>query len=319
MPACTTSASRLDDVERALAERDAEAVQRGLMPGGMRVRVRLCRSRRRALHRDRAHPARDPGVLRLREAGAAVSTSDERLARRASTEVPETVNAADVTSWSDEVDVLVIGFGIAGGCAAVSAAAAGARVLVLERAAAAGGTSAMAGGHFYLGGGTAVQEATGHQDSRRGDVQVPRRGVARTRARQDPRILRGQRRALQLAGGLGFSVRTQLLPGQGRRPAGHRGPVVHRQRKGVAVLRAGQARAARPLGAGARRAGRRRDGHRPARQTGRRARRGDPLRDRRDQPGRRRRCGGRRQLEALHRDRCDQGQGGRSSPRAVSR
>jgi len=82
-----------------------------------------------------------------------------------STEIPETVNAADVTSWSDEVDVLVIGFGIAGGCAAVSAAAAGARVLVLERAAAAGGTTSMAGGHFYLGGGTAVQQATGHDDS----------------------------------------------------------------------------------------------------------------------------------------------------------
>ena len=79
--------------------------------------------------------------------------------------IPETVDAADVTSWSDDVDVVVIGFGIAGGCAAVSAAAAGARVLVLERAAAAGGTSAMAGGHFYLGGGTAVQEATGHPDT----------------------------------------------------------------------------------------------------------------------------------------------------------
>jgi succinate dehydrogenase/fumarate reductase flavoprotein subunit len=59
----------------------------------------------------------------------------------------------------------VIGFGIAGGCAAVSAAAAGARVVVLERAAAAGGTTSMAGGHFYLGGGTAVQQATGHQDT----------------------------------------------------------------------------------------------------------------------------------------------------------
>jgi 3-oxo-5alpha-steroid 4-dehydrogenase len=84
-----------------------------------------------------------------------------------STEIPPTINAADVSSWSDEVsyDVLVIGFGIAGGCAAVSAAAAGAKVLVLERAAAAGGTSAMAGGHFYLGGGTAVQEATGHADT----------------------------------------------------------------------------------------------------------------------------------------------------------
>lgn len=80
-------------------------------------------------------------------------------------DIPGTVDAADVSAWSDEVDVVVIGFGIAGGCAAVSAAAAGASVLVLERAAAAGGTSSMAGGHFYLGGGTAVQRATGHDDS----------------------------------------------------------------------------------------------------------------------------------------------------------
>lgn len=82
-----------------------------------------------------------------------------------STEIPATVSADEVTTWSDDVDVVVIGFGIAGGCAAVSAAAAGARVLVLERAAAAGGTTSLAGGHFYLGGGTAVQEATGQEDS----------------------------------------------------------------------------------------------------------------------------------------------------------
>ena len=66
---------------------------------------------------------------------------------------------------ADQVDVLVAGFGIAGGCAAVEAASAGASVLVLERAAVAGGTTAMAGGHFYLGGGTVVQRATGHDDS----------------------------------------------------------------------------------------------------------------------------------------------------------
>lgn len=80
-------------------------------------------------------------------------------------DIPATLNVNDIESWSDEADVVVVGFGIAGGCAAVSAAAAGARVLVLERAAAAGGTTAMAGGHFYLGGGTAVQEATGHPDT----------------------------------------------------------------------------------------------------------------------------------------------------------
>jgi succinate dehydrogenase/fumarate reductase flavoprotein subunit len=82
-----------------------------------------------------------------------------------STEIPATGSADQVASWSDDVDVVVVGFGIGGGCAAVSAAAAGARVLVLERAAEAGGTTAMAGGHFYLGGGTAVQQATGQPDS----------------------------------------------------------------------------------------------------------------------------------------------------------
>ena len=60
----------------------------------------------------------------------------------------------------ESYDVVVVGFGIAGGCAALEAARAGARVLVLERAAVHGGTSAMSGGHFYLGGGTAVQRAT---------------------------------------------------------------------------------------------------------------------------------------------------------------
>lgn len=80
-------------------------------------------------------------------------------------DTPDTIDAAAVASWSDDVDVVVIGFGIAGGSAAVSAAAAGARVLLLERAAQAGGTTSMAGGHFYLGGGTAVQQATGHDDS----------------------------------------------------------------------------------------------------------------------------------------------------------
>jgi 3-oxo-5alpha-steroid 4-dehydrogenase len=81
------------------------------------------------------------------------------------TDLPDVVPGAalpdDVEAW----DVVVVGFGIAGGCAALEAARAGARVLLLERAAVHGGTSAMSGGHFYLGGGTAVQEATGQKDS----------------------------------------------------------------------------------------------------------------------------------------------------------
>ena len=79
--------------------------------------------------------------------------------------LPEPISAGSVTEWSDEFDVVVVGFGMAGGSAALEAARSGARVLLLERAAVYGGTSAMAGGHFYLGGGTAVQKATGIEDS----------------------------------------------------------------------------------------------------------------------------------------------------------
>lgn len=81
------------------------------------------------------------------------------------TAVPETVAVSTLPADTPAYDVVVVGFGIAGGCAALDAARAGARVLVLERAAVHGGTSSLSGGHFYLGAGTAVQQATGHDDS----------------------------------------------------------------------------------------------------------------------------------------------------------
>ncbi|GAB3762265.1 succinate dehydrogenase/fumarate reductase flavoprotein subunit [Nocardioides ginsengisegetis] len=83
------------------------------------------------------------------------------------TTVPDVLPASvlDGLPDSESWDVVVVGFGIAGGCAALEAARAGARVLLLERASVHGGTSSMSGGHFYLGGGTAVQRATGHEDS----------------------------------------------------------------------------------------------------------------------------------------------------------
>ncbi len=82
-----------------------------------------------------------------------------------STALPDVLSATALDATNDETDVVVIGFGIAGGCAALEAARSGAKVVLLERAATYGGTSAMSGGHFYLGGGTAVQQATGHEDS----------------------------------------------------------------------------------------------------------------------------------------------------------
>ena len=81
------------------------------------------------------------------------------------TVVPDALGPAALGEDTEAFDVVVVGFGIAGGCAALEAARGGARVLLLERAAVHGGTSSMSGGHFYLGGGTAVQQATGHPDS----------------------------------------------------------------------------------------------------------------------------------------------------------
>ncbi|NKQ53111.1 FAD-binding protein [Amycolatopsis sp. K13G38] len=62
------------------------------------------------------------------------------------------------------VDVVVIGFGAAGACAAIEAADAGASVLVLDRFSG-GGASALSGGIVYAGGGTAHQRAAGVDDS----------------------------------------------------------------------------------------------------------------------------------------------------------
>jgi succinate dehydrogenase/fumarate reductase flavoprotein subunit len=75
------------------------------------------------------------------------------------------IRAVDVPSWERTVDLLVVGYGIAGACAAIEGHRAGADVLVLERAAAGGGASALSQGQFYLGGGTDVQTTCGYDDT----------------------------------------------------------------------------------------------------------------------------------------------------------
>jgi len=61
-------------------------------------------------------------------------------------------------------DVVVVGFGAAGACAALEAAASGASALLLDRFGG-GGATALSGGVVYAGGGTPQQRAAGVDDS----------------------------------------------------------------------------------------------------------------------------------------------------------
>jgi len=61
-------------------------------------------------------------------------------------------------------DVVVVGFGAAGACAAIEASDAGASVVVLDRFEG-GGATALSGGVVYAGGGTSVQREAGVEDT----------------------------------------------------------------------------------------------------------------------------------------------------------
>ena len=104
--------------------------------------------------------------------------------------------------WDATADVVVVGFGGAGACAAIEAAEAGADVLVLDRFGG-GGATACRGGVVYAGGGTPEQGEAGVEDT-------PRRCTptcsSRSAARSRPRRCAGsatQRRHARVAGGHG--------------------------------------------------------------------------------------------------------------------
>lgn len=77
---------------------------------------------------------------------------------------PLVVGDAARHHWDHDCDVLVLGFGAAGACAALAAHESGARVLVFDRFNR-GGASAKSGGVVYAGGGTAQQREAGVQDT----------------------------------------------------------------------------------------------------------------------------------------------------------
>jgi 3-oxo-5alpha-steroid 4-dehydrogenase len=70
---------------------------------------------------------------------------------------------ADDLDWDETADVVVVGFGGAGACAALAAREEGAEVLVLDRLNG-GGATALSGGVYY-GGGTSYQREAGFEDT----------------------------------------------------------------------------------------------------------------------------------------------------------
>ncbi|OBK22834.1 23S rRNA methyltransferase [Mycobacterium asiaticum] len=68
------------------------------------------------------------------------------------------------THFAESADVVVVGFGAAGACAAITAREQGADVIALDRANG-GGSTALSGGIIYAGGGTTIQQQAGVQDT----------------------------------------------------------------------------------------------------------------------------------------------------------
>ncbi len=75
------------------------------------------------------------------------------------------LRAEEIARWDREHDVVIVGFGAAGGSAAIEACRLGADVVVLERMSRGGGATALSTGLVYFGGGTEIQKACGFDDS----------------------------------------------------------------------------------------------------------------------------------------------------------
>jgi 3-oxo-5alpha-steroid 4-dehydrogenase len=77
---------------------------------------------------------------------------------------PLRVSCARELEWHDSADVVIIGYGGAGVCAALEATDQGASVLAIDRFEG-GGATALSGGVVYAGGGTRIQKANGFEDT----------------------------------------------------------------------------------------------------------------------------------------------------------
>ena len=104
-----------------------------------------------------------PGGPASRPSGSA-QAARPRTSTVTPVEPPLEVARAEDIDWDGEADVLVVGWGAAGACAALEARAAGASVMVLDRFGG-GGASVLSGGVVYAGGGTPYQQQAGYEDS----------------------------------------------------------------------------------------------------------------------------------------------------------
>lgn len=94
-----------------------------------------------------------------------MSNAQEKPNSKLAPALPPVVEAdPDRAKWDETADVVVVGFGAAGACAALEAHYAKASVLVLERYQG-GGATRLSGGVVYAGGGTNIQQRAGVSDS----------------------------------------------------------------------------------------------------------------------------------------------------------
>ena len=73
--------------------------------------------------------------------------------------------ASPEEAWDRETDILIVGSGYAGLCAAIEAAQAGSEVVLLEKNTVLGGNSILCAGNAQFGGGNSVQKAAGLEDT----------------------------------------------------------------------------------------------------------------------------------------------------------
>lgn len=102
--------------------------------------------------------------MSIKEYSATSEKVDVTAASATSVQAALEVSNVAEQCWTEECDVLVLGFGAAGACAALEAANSGAKVIVCDRFNR-GGASAKSGGVVYAGGGTPQQKDAGVRDT----------------------------------------------------------------------------------------------------------------------------------------------------------